>query len=149
MSLKDQIMTDVKTAMKAKEMDKLQTLRGVQAAIKNKEIENRPNELTDSDVLDVLKKLAKQRKDSIEQFEQASRQDLVEKEKEELSIIQTYLPKPLSEEKVRELVVASISEVGATSMKEMGAVMKLVLEKTGGAADNKVVSQLVKESLQG
>lgn len=148
MSLKQQILDDTKTAMKAKEVDKVNTLRFLQAAVKNKEIEVRPNELTDDDVISVLKKSAKQRQDSIEQFEKAGRADLADKEKMELKIIETYLPQQMGADQIEALVKEAIKEIGATSPKEMGAVMKAVMVKTQGSADNKIVSELVKKQLQ-
>ena len=147
MSIKEQLMADIKSAMKNKESDKLATLRFLHSAIKNKEIEVRPKELTEDDVLSVIKKMVKQRKDSIEQYERAGRQDLADKEKAELVFMNTYLPEQLSEEKVLSIVEETITELGAKDMKDMGKVMQAVLTKTGGAADNKVVSQLVKQSL--
>ena len=148
MNLKQQILDDTKTAMKAKDMDKVNTLRFLQSAIKNKEIEVRPNELTDDDVLSVLRKSVKQRQDSIEQFNAAKRDDLAAKEKAELTIIESYLPKQLSADVIENFVKEAIAETGAKTMKEMGNVMKVVMAKTQGAADNKVVSELVKKNLQ-
>jgi len=147
MDLKEQIMDDVKQAMKNKEADKLATLRFLHSSIKNKEIESRPQPLTDEDVLSVIKKMAKQRRDSIEQYEKAGRDDLVEKEKQELALIEGYLPEPLSREDIEKVVDETISELQAESMKQMGAVMKQVLAKTKGAADNKLVSEIVKSKL--
>ncbi len=148
MSLKEQLMADIKSAMKSKESERLATLRFVHAAIKDCEINMRPKEASEEDYVGVLKKMAKQRNDSIEQFENASRQDLADKEKSELTIIENYLPEPLSEEVVEACVLESIKEAGAESMKDMGKVMKLVKEKTNGAADNKLVSSIVKSKLQ-
>lgn len=148
MPLKQQILDDTKTAMKAKEMDKVTTLRFLQSAIKNKEIEIRPKELTDDDVIAVLRKSVKQRQDSIEQYNSAGRADLADKEKAELAIIEGYLPQQLSADIIEKYVKEAIAESGASSMKDMGNVMKLVMAKTQGAADNKVVSELVKKSLQ-
>ena len=148
MSLKQKISDDTITAMKAKEGDKVTTLRFLQAAIKNRMIEVRPNELTDDDIIAVLKKSAKQRQDSIEQFTNAGRMDLADKEKLELAIIEGYLPQQMSAEKIESLVKEAIKEIGATSPKEMGAVMKAVMAKTQGTADNKIVSELVKKQLQ-
>ena len=147
MSLKDQIDSDIKTAMKARDSQTVSALRMVSSAIKNKMIEVRPNELTDDDVIGVLKKLSKQRKDSIEQFQKAGRDDLVENEQKELLVLEKYLPEQMSEEQITEIVIASISEVGAASMKDMGKVMQAVTAKTQGAADNKLVSQIVKSKL--
>lgn len=132
---------------KIRKAKKLSVLRFLQAAIKNKEIDLRPNEITEEDVLSVIKKSVKQRKDSIEQYQSAGRQDLVSKEESELKYIEAYLPAQMSEDKIKEIVDVVVSELSADSMKQMGAVMKEVLIRTSGAADNKVVSQLVKERL--
>lgn len=148
MSLKQKILDDTKEAMKAKDMDKVNTLRFLTSAVKNKEIEVRPNSITDDDVVSVLKKSAKQRQDSIEQFQKAGRQDLVDKEQKELTVIETYLPKQMGADQLSAIVAEAIKEVGATSPKEMGAVMKVVIAKTQGAADNKLVSEIVKKQLQ-
>ena len=145
--LKTQIMADIKEAMKAKDQVRLGTLRFLNSAIKNKEIEVRPNELTDDDVMAVLKKAVKQRKESIEQYNQAGRADLAEKEESELKVLGAYLPEEMSPDKVEEVVLAVISELGADSIKQMGAVMKEVIARTQGAADNKIVSQVVKAKL--
>ncbi|MBY0386447.1 GatB/YqeY domain-containing protein [bacterium] len=148
MSLKQQILDDTKNAMKAKDMDKVNTLRFLQSAVKNKEIEVRPNALTDEDVVSVLRKSVKQRQDSIEQYAAAGRADLADKEKLELSIIEGYLPKQMSADQIEAVVKQAIKDVGATSPKEMGAVMKAVQAKTQGTADNKIVSEIVKKLLQ-
>lgn len=147
MSLKQQILDDTKTAMKAKDMDKVNTLRFLQSAVKNKEIEVRPNTLTDDDVISVLKKSAKQRQDSIEQFVKAGRQDLADKEKSELTVIEGYLPQQMGADQIEAIVKDVIKEVGATSPKDMGTVMKAVQAKTQGSADNKLVSEIVKKQL--
>ena len=147
MSIRERILSDIKVAMKAREADRLSTLRFINSAFKNKEIEVRPNSLTEQDCLAVLKKLGKQHKDSMTQYGDAGREDLVEKEKAELEIVSSYLPEQLSREKVEGLVTEAISELGATEMKAMGQVMKLVLEKAAGMADNKLVSEIVKEKL--
>ncbi|MBT4761407.1 MAG: GatB/YqeY domain-containing protein [Bdellovibrionaceae bacterium] len=147
MSLKAQILTDIKNAMKAKEAEKLETLRFLNAAIKNKEIEVRPKEISDEDILTVIKKMAKQRKDSIEQFEKAQRQDLADKEKSQLKFIENYLPEQLSKEQIEQFVNEAVSELKASSMKDMGAVMKAVTVKAKGAADNKLVSEAVRAKL--
>ena len=118
MSLKEQIESDVKTFMKARDMETVSALRMVTSALKNKMIEVRPNELTDEDTIGVLKKLSKQRKDSIEQFQKAGRDDLAEKEQKELSVLEKYLPEQMGEEQVTEIVISAIAEVGASSMKD-------------------------------
>ncbi|MCB0411800.1 MAG: GatB/YqeY domain-containing protein [Bdellovibrionales bacterium] len=146
--LKSKIMDDVKAAMKNKEADRLSAIRFLQAAIKNKEIDVRPNTITDEDIMGVIKKMAKQRKDSIEQFQKAGRQDLADKESFELSVIEEYLPAQMSEEQVTKVVNEVIQALNASSMKDMGAVMKEVQAKTQGAADGKLISQIVKAKLQ-
>lgn len=148
MGLKEQISSDMKEAMKAKEMDKLNALRMVQAAFKNREIELRPNPITEDDLIGVLKKLVKQRKESIEQYAAAKRQDLVDNETKELHLLETYLPAQMGREQIEKIVVEVIAETGAKSPKEMGAVMKAVIARTAGTADNKIVSELVKAKLQ-
>lgn len=148
MTLRDQIMEDIKTAMKAKESDKLGAIRFLQAAIKNREIELRPNAITEQDIQGVIKKMAKQRKDSIAEFEKAGRQDLVTKEKFELGVIEKYLPTQMSLEDVTRHVEEAIKSLAATTQKQMGAVIKEVMAKTGGLADGKVISDLVRSKLQ-
>lgn len=147
MSMQQQIMDDVKAAMRAKDSVKLSTLRMLQSAIKNKEIELRPEALSDQDVQAVIKKLAKQRKEAADQYEQAARGDLAAKELEELQVLEAYLPQQMSEEQVATLVEQSIRELGASSIKEMGVVIKDVQAKAGGAADGKLISTLVKARL--
>jgi len=147
MTIKENLMAQIKETMKAKDSEKLTTLRFIHAAIKNKEIDIRPKELTDEDVMVALKKMAKQRQDSIKQYGDAGRDDLVKKEEYELSILQTFLPEALSKEKTEEIVKTVISETGATSMKDMGKVMKGVMDASKGSADNKVVSELVRSIL--
>ncbi|MCB0342064.1 MAG: GatB/YqeY domain-containing protein [Pseudobdellovibrionaceae bacterium] len=148
MSLKDQIMADVKSAMKEKDQERLNCLRFLQAAVKNREIEVRPNAISDDDVLGVIKKQVKQRQDSIEQYSKAGREDLEAKEKFELSVLEGYLPQQMSREQLEGVVTEVIAALGADSVKQMGAVMKEVIAKTKGAADNRVVSEVVKEKLQ-
>lgn len=147
MDLKEQLMADIKSAMKNKESEKLATLRFLHSAIKNKEIDSRPKELTEEDLLSVVKKAVKQRKEAIEQFQTAGRQDLVDKESSELKILSEYLPAQLSSEQVASIVDEVVAALGANSMKQMGAVMKEVMAKTNGAADNKLISQLIKDKL--
>ena len=139
MSLKEQILADIKIVMKEKDSKKLEVLRFVNAQIKNKEIELRPGTVSDSDVLKVLKKYIKQRKESIEQFKSLGRDDLVESESYQASVVEVYLPKMMSEDEVKAVVKVVIAETGASSMKEMGAVMKAVMAKVGDLADGKNV----------
>lgn len=140
-------MSQIKEAMKAKEADKLATLRFIHAALKNKEIEIRPKELTDDDTMAALKKMAKQRQDSIKQYKDASRDDLAAKEEYELGILKTFLPEALSKEATEEIIKKVVADIGAESMKDMGKVMKGVMEASKGAADNKVVSDIVRSLL--
>jgi uncharacterized protein YqeY len=134
--------------MKAKEAERLSAVRMLQAAIKYREIELRPNEISENDVLGVVKKLAKQRKDSITEFEKAGRQDLVDKEKFELKVLEEYLPQQMSQDEVTKIVEAVIKEQSATTQKQMGGVIKEVMSRTAGMADGKMISDLVRSKLQ-
>ncbi|MFN8943355.1 MAG: GatB/YqeY domain-containing protein [Pseudobdellovibrionaceae bacterium] len=147
MDIREQIMTDVKTAMRDKDQLKLNTLRFVQAAVKNKEIDLRPAVITSDDVMAVIKKLVKQRKESIEQYQLAQRQDLVDQEMSELKILETYLPSQMSREQVEALVVQVMTALNAKTVKDMGPVMKEVIAKSQGTADNKLVSEIIKSKL--
>jgi uncharacterized protein YqeY len=147
MGLKEQILDDMKEAMKAKEADRLSTIRMLQAAVKNREIELRPNGITEQDVLAVVRKLAKQRRDSITEFEKAARQDLADKEKAELKIIETYLPAQMSPEQLTAIIEEVIKTQNATSQKQMGAVVKEVMNRAAGMADGKMISDLVRSKL--
>ncbi len=146
MSLKSRILDDVKNAMRARERDRLGALRLITAAIKQIEVDERI-ELDDVRVLAVLDKMAKQRRESLEQFEKAGREDLAEKERYELGLIQTYLPEPLGEEELTALIQATIDELGASSIREMGQVMNTLRSQVQGRADMKAVSQAVKQQL--
>lgn len=147
MTIKEKIESDTKDAMKARDMETVSALRMVSAAIKNRMIEVRPNDLTDDDVVGVLKKLSKQRKDSIEQFQQAGRDDLVAKEQKELVVLEKYLPEQMSEAQIMDIVDSVIASLGEVTIKDMGKVMGAVTAKTKGTADNKLVSQIVKSKL--
>ncbi len=147
MELKDQIMADIKAAMIAKDSVKLNTLRFLHAAIKQKEIDSRPNPLTADDVMAVLKKLVKQRKESIDQFATAGRTDLVDAETAELKVMEVYLPAQMSREQIEQVVADVIKETGASSIKDMGTVMKAVQAKTAGTADGKTISEVIKSKL--
>ena len=146
MSLKDKIQDDVKTAMRNKDKDRLATLRLITAAIKQKEVDERV-ELDEAATLAVLEKMLKQRKDSIEQFEKASRDDLAAKEKAEVTIIQDYMPEQMSEDEIAAIVEAAVTSTGAESMKDMGKVMGQVKPQVAGKADMGLVSKLVKAKL--
>lgn len=147
MEIREKLSADVKAAMIAKDSVKLGALRMLQAAIKNREIEVRPEAISIDDVMAVIKKLVKQRKESIEQFGAAGRQDLVDQETAELKILEVYLPAAMSREQTEALVVEVIAALGAKTVKDMGPVMKEVVARSGGTADNKLVSELIKAKL--
>lgn len=146
MSLKDRISEDVKTAMRARERDRLGVLRMLSAAIKQREVDERI-ELEDPQVLAVIEKMVKQRRDSLEQFEKAGRDDLAQQERYELDLLQAYMPEPLEPAELNALIGATIKDVGATSMRDMGEVMSTIREQVQGRADMKAVSQAVREQL--
>lgn len=146
MSLIQQLDQDMKTAMKQKDKEKLSTIRMVRAAIKKLEIDKR-HELSEEDVLEVLVREIKQRKDSFNEYEKAGRNDLAQKEKLEIEILSNYLPAQLDEEELHQIVADAIALSGATSKKEMGKVMGAVLPLVKGRADSKLVNQLVQRLL--
>ena len=148
MSLKDQITEDMKTAMRAKDMERLGTIRLLQAAMKQKEVDERIT-LDDAGVIAIVDKLIKQRKDSIAAFEGAGRQDLADKEKAEMAVLQVYLPARLSAEEVAAEVKAIVSELGAKGPGDMGKVMGAVKTRLAGKADMGEVSAAVKAALAG
>jgi uncharacterized protein YqeY len=147
MEILPKIMNEIKEAMRSKDSLKLNTLRFLQAAVKNREIELRPNPINDEEVMTVIKKLVKQRKESIEQYKAGNRQDLADQEAAELKILETYLPAQMTKEQVEKLVVDVMTALSAKTIKDMGPVMKEVLARSGGAADNKLVSELVRAKL--
>lgn len=150
--LKEKLQSDLKEAMKAREEVRLRTIRSLRAAVMAREIELRTGgtgDIPESEALAVLQKQAKQRRDSIEQFEAAGREDLKAVEEAELAIIETYLPEQLSEDAVRKVVEQIVKETGATSMKDMGKVMGPSMAKMKGLADGKVVQEVVKSVLSG
>lgn len=144
--LLDQLLGDIKTAMKSKEKDKLSALRFLHAEIKNVEINER-REPTDDDVLSVIGRLVKQRQDSIEQFQKGGRDDLVAQETFQLEIYRAYQPAQLSEDEVAELVEQAIASTGASGKKDMGNVMKVVMPQVKGRAEGKVVNAIVSQKL--
>jgi uncharacterized protein len=149
MSLSEQIVSDLTAAMKAQDAQRTSTLRMVKAAMMNRKIE-KGGELSDDDVQKLLRSLVKQRRDSIEQYENAGRQELVDKEAAEIAVIETYLPQGASAEEIEQAVAAAIAETGATSMKDMGKVMKAAqAELAGKNADGKTISEIVKTKLAG
>ena len=148
MSLKDQITEDMKTAMRAKDTERLGTIRLLQAAIKQREVDERIT-LDDAAVVAILDKLLKQRKDSIEAFTKANRQDLVDKEAAEVLVLQAYLPARLSTAEVAAEVKSIVAELGAAGPGDMGKVMGAVKARLAGKADMGEVSQAVKAALNG
>jgi uncharacterized protein YqeY len=146
MSLKTRILEDVKSAMRAHERERLAVLRLVTAAIKQKEVDERID-LNDEQVLLVLDKMVKQRRESIDQYEKADREDLAVKERFELGLIQAYLPEPLGEDELAALIQSTMTEVGASSIRDMGPVMNALRDQVQGRADMKAVSQAVKTLL--
>lgn len=146
MSLKAQVTNDMKTAMKAKDKETLGTIRMLTAAIKQVEVDER-RELSDADVLSIVVKMIKQRKDAAEQFAQADRVDLQQKELAEIGIIEKYMPAQLSTQEVTDIVQTIITETGAKGMQDMGKVMGLTKAKVAGQADMGQVSQIVKAAL--
>ncbi len=148
MSLKDQITDDMKTAMRAKDSERLTTIRLLIADIKRKEVDERI-ELTDAQVLAVVEKMIKQRKDSITQFENGGRQDLADKEKSELAVLSAYMPAGLSDEEVAAEVAAAVAASGAAGPQDMGKVMGILKPKLAGRADMTAVSAQVKKALAG
>jgi uncharacterized protein YqeY len=146
MALKDRITDDMKTAMRAKDAERLGTIRLLLAAMKQKEVDERV-ELDDAAVVAIVDKLIKQRKDSIEAFQKAARQDLADKEAAELAVLQAYLPARLSPEEITAEVKAIVAAVGATGPGDMGKVMGAVKAKLAGKADMGLVSAAVKAAL--
>ncbi|MBI3358556.1 MAG: GatB/YqeY domain-containing protein [Nitrospirae bacterium] len=154
MEMQTRLLTEMKEAMKSGDGDRVSVIRLLRSAIKNKEIEKRPGivkgqeqSLTEAEVLQVIASAVKQRKESIEMFLKENRNDLVDKEKKELAILESYLPKALSEEELNQIIKDAILKSGATTMKQMGDVMKLLMPKIMGKADGKQVSEMVRASL--
>ena len=149
MTLKEQITAHLTEAMKAKDALRTSTLRMVKAAVKNREIE-KGEDLSDDEMMKVLRSLVKQRRDSVEQYEKAGRQELAAKETSEIEIIEAYLPQAAASGEIEQAVLLAIEETGATSMREMGAVMKAAQARLAGRnADGRTVSEMVKTKLGG
>ena len=148
MGLKERITGDMTAAMKAKDAARLSTLRMVKAAVQNREIE-KGGALSDDEMTKALQSLVKQRRDSVEQYEKAGRAELAEKERAEIAVIEEYLPRAASREEIEAAVAAALEETGATSTKEMGAVMRAAQARLSGRnADGRTVSEVVKSRLQ-
>ena len=147
MSLKERIVNDLTAALKAQAAARLSTLRMVKAALMNREIE-KGAPLTDEELTKLLQSLVKQRRDSVEQYEKGKREDLAAKERAEIAVIEEYLPQAATRAEIEAAVAAAITETGATSMKEMGAVMKAAQARLAGrSADGRTVSEIVKAKL--
>ncbi len=144
MNLKIKLTNDLKEAMKSGERVKRDTIRTLRGAIRNAEIDS-GHDLTDEEILTIISKQAKQRRDSIEQYQRANRSDLVEQEQQELTIIKTYLPQQLSDAEIRARAEELIAELGVTDMKGMGLVMKSLTNELKGRADGKRISQITRE----
>ena len=150
MTLNETIAADLTAAMKAKDATRLSALRMLKAAVTNKGMVEKGRDLEDAEVLQVVASLVKQRRDSIEQFSKAGRTDLVDKETAEIAILEHYLPPAVSAEEIEAAVAAAIAETGASSVKDMGKVMKAVMPKLAGKnADGKAVNEAVRRKLGG
>lgn len=146
MSLKEKLQEDLKSSMKNKDTIKKSVVTLIRAAIKQHEVDNRV-ELADDAIIDIISKQLKQRKDSLAEFEKANRDDLVEETKSEIQVLEGYLPQQLSEDELEKIVIETIAEVGATSMKDMGKIMATIKPKTAGRADGRKINELVKKNL--
>jgi uncharacterized protein len=148
MSLEEKVMTDLKTAMLAKDEKSLRSLRAIKAAIINlKTSEGFTGKIKEEDEIKMLQKLVKQRKESLEIYEKQNRNDLAEKEKEEISVIEKFLPKQMNHEELKEIVASIIKQTGATSQADMGKVMGMANKQLAGKADGKAIASVVKEIL--
>ena len=143
MALQDRLGPEIKAAMLAKDADRLSTLRLLKSAVTYTQIERKTENLSDAEFVAVVQKEVKKRRDSIEQFEKGGRLELAAKEKKEIVVLETFLPKPLSPEELEQLIKATIQELGAVSKKEMGPVIKAVQAKAAGRADGKTISGVV------
>jgi len=147
MTLEERLSEDLKEAMKAKVEVRVSTIRMLKAGIKNLAIEKKAEQLEDKDVTSIIAKQIKQHKDSIEAFTKGNRQDLVDKEKAELAILESYMPKVMSTDELKVIVKSAIEKTGAKGRADMGKVMKAAMEEAKGAADGKMLSQMVSEEL--
>lgn len=147
MSLKQKLQEDLKSSMKNKDTVRKSVVTLIRASIKQSEVDNRV-ELEDEDIIDIIAKQLKQRKDVLVQFKDAKREDLVSEAEAEIEVLKEYLPQQLSEEELSEIVKSTISELGATSMKDMGKIMSAMKPKVKGRADGKLINELVKNNLQ-
>jgi uncharacterized protein YqeY len=146
MSLEERLVEEMKQAMKSDDKLRLSTIRMIRSGVKNKEIELR-KKLEDEEIVRVIQVMVRKGEESIEQFQTGGRMDLVEKEKREIEILKSFLPQPLGQEEILKIIDQSIRETQASSLKDIGKVMKSVMPKIGGKADGKLINQLVKERL--
>ena len=146
MGLEERLIDEMKQAMKANDKLRLSTIRMIRTSVKNKEIEQR-KKLDDDVILKVIQGMVKKGEESVEQFKLGGRMDLVEKETKEIEILKSYLPNPLSQEEILKIIDQTIEETQASSLKDLGKVMKSVMPKLGGRAEGALVNQLVKERL--
>jgi len=144
--LLQKLQEEMKAAMKSGNKDRLSTIRMLISEIKKVQIDTK-KELSDEEIIQILQRYVKQRKEALEQYKKANREDLAQKEEKEIQIVQEFLPQPLSEEELRKIIDETISQLNATSIKDMGKVIKAVMEKVKGRAEGSVVSSLVKEKL--
>ena len=147
MSLKQKLQEDLKSSMKNKDAIKKSVITLIRSSIKQYEVDNRV-ELGDDEIVDLIAKQLKQTRDSREEFKKAGREDLVSKAEAEIEVLKEYLPQQLSEEELNEIVISTISELGATSMKDMKTVMSSIMSKVKGRADGKLINELVRKNLQ-
>jgi hypothetical protein len=150
MSLKDRITDEIKAAMKAQDKIRLETLRSIKKVLLEKEVSVRPSgqdQLSAEQEMDVLMQVAKQRRDSIEQYQQAGRQDLADQESQELAVIEDYLPQQLSTEELEAAIAGIITQIGATSIQDLGKVMGVAMTQLKGQADGKKIQSVVKTKL--
>jgi len=146
MSLEERLIDEMKQAMRSNDKLRLSTIRMIRSAAKNKEIELR-KKLEDDDIFKVIQGMVRKGEESLEQFEAGRRMDLVEKERKEIEILKSFLPQPISREEILKVIDQDIEESQASSLKDLGKVMKSVMSKLGGKADGKLINQLVKERL--
>lgn len=147
MSLLERLNEDMKSAMKNKEKERLSVIRMIKSSLQNEAIKLGKSQLSDDEEMTVLSREVKQRKESLQEFKKAGRQDLVEKTEKELAVVSQYLPQQLSEDELRQIIRQTISEVQATSRKDMGKVMAAVMPKVKGRADGSLVNQIVQKEL--
>lgn len=149
MSLREKLMEEMKEGMRTKDADRVSVIRLLRASIKNKEIDKgKGQSLTEEEILQVIASAVKQRKESIEQFSKGGRQDLVDKESRELAILQSFLPQPMSEGELQAKIQEAIAQAGATDIKQMGKVMKILMPQLVGKAEGNKISEMVRASLE-